>query len=97
MVHSVACRELPRGLKFPDDLASRIWHDPAEGRLCFEGFMSKATYDRLDRLHADLAYREALAELFRISVPDELAHRRAIGSLVAVVGSIFGRGRGGSR
>ena len=66
MDHSVPIDRLPDGLVFPPEMADRIRHDPVERTLTFRGFMSKAEFDRLSRLHDDWSYRRPLEELFRL-------------------------------
>lgn len=66
MDHSVPLASLPDGLKFPPELQDRIRHDAARATLSFRGFMSKAEFDRLSRLHDDWGYRRSLEELFRL-------------------------------
>jgi hypothetical protein len=68
MDHSVRLDRLPDGLAFPPELGDRIRHDSARGTLSFRGFMSKADFDRLSRLHDDWGYRRSLEELFRLCV-----------------------------
>lgn len=66
----------PEPLQFPESLADRIWFDSDRKRLVFQGFMSKATYDRLDALSNDDVYQRALDELFRQSVYEEPVQRQ---------------------
>ncbi|MDA1052414.1 MAG: hypothetical protein O3C40_18300 [Planctomycetota bacterium] len=63
--------KLPDGLTFPAEITDRIWFDADTQRLVFRGFMSKATFDRLDRLHNDHSYQQAIDDLFRISVYED--------------------------
>jgi hypothetical protein len=70
MHHSVPMDRLPEGLTFPPELQGRISHDPSSRTLSFQGFMSKADFDRLGRLHDDWGYRRTLEELFRICTLD---------------------------
>lgn len=70
-VQFVPLPRLPEGLQFPEPLHERIWFDEERKCLAFRGFMSKATYDRLDALANDLAYQRALDELFQHCVDDE--------------------------
>ena len=84
MEHFVMMPTAPAGLQFPADLADRIRHDPAAGRLIFRGFMSKADFDRLCRLSDDWSYRRPLEALFQLCTPDE--PRRP---LLSRLGSIF--------
>jgi hypothetical protein len=64
VTHYVPLRELPEGLKFPRELQDRIHFHRDKQLLQFDGFMSKTDYDRLLRVHNDLAYQRALEELF---------------------------------
>jgi hypothetical protein len=64
--HSVLMASLPDGLSFPPEFDGRIRYDDARRALCFRGFMSKAEFDRLSRLHDSWSYRRSLEELFRI-------------------------------
>ena len=66
MNHSVRLDSLPDGLTFPPEMDGRISYDPAKRTLSFQGFMSKAEFDRLSRLHDDWGYRRTLEELFRL-------------------------------
>ena len=68
--HFVTLSRLPDGLKFPEEFAGRIRHEPESRRLVFRGFMSKADFDRLSRLSDDWAYRRPLEDLFRLCMPD---------------------------
>jgi hypothetical protein len=71
MIRAVPVDRLPEGLSFPGDLQRRIHYDASRHRLAFEGFMSKATFDRLYRLADDREYRRALEELFQICTFDD--------------------------
>ncbi|MBX6314931.1 MAG: hypothetical protein IRY99_18740 [Isosphaeraceae bacterium] len=86
MEHFVTLDKLPQGLEFPASLADRIRYDPATRRLIFQGFMSKAEFDRLCRLSDDWGYRRTLEELFRLCTPEEPSRphglRRWLASLV---------------
>jgi hypothetical protein len=66
MEQFVPLDRLPDGLTFPPEMEGRIRHDPDMRRLSFQGFMCKAEFDRLSRLHDDWGYRRALEELFRL-------------------------------
>ena len=70
MDHSVRMDSLPEGLTFPPEMDGRIRHDASSRTLSFRGFMSKAEFDRLSRLHDDWGYRRSLEELFRICTLD---------------------------
>jgi len=65
MDHSVPMERLPDGLTFPPLFAERLRYDAASRTLSFQGFMSKAEFDQLSRLHDDWGYRRSLEELFR--------------------------------
>ena len=71
MIHCVTLSEPPADFQVPDDLKERFWYDGQRKRLCFDGFMSKCTYDRLLKLSWDVHYRRALEGLFRSSIPEE--------------------------
>ena len=71
MIRAVSVDRLPEGLSFPGDLQRKIHYDPSQRRLAFEGFMSKATFDRLYRLAEDREYRRALEELFQACTFDD--------------------------
>jgi hypothetical protein len=89
MIRAVPVGKLPEGLSFPGDLQRRIHYDASRHRLAFEGFMSKATFDRLYRLADDREYRRALESLFQICTFDdsERADSHRIPSLVwAMIG-----------
>ena len=81
-LHSVQLERLPvainssEPLQFPESLADRIWFDSEHTRLAFQGFMSKATYDRLGTLSNDSVYQRALEELFRQCVYEEPVQRQ---------------------
>ena len=65
MIRSVRLERLPAGLKFPDELTSKISFNSDAQQLQFNGFMSKTDFDKLVRLHNDLAYQRALERLFQ--------------------------------
>jgi hypothetical protein len=71
MIRAVAVEKLPEGLSFPGDLEPKIHYDAGRHQLAFEGFMSKATFDRLYRLADDRDYRRALEELFQVCTFDD--------------------------
>jgi hypothetical protein len=66
MTRSVSLEQLPAGLEFPADILHRIRYDSSRRQLAFDGFMSKADFDRLARLHRDIQYQRALEQRFRI-------------------------------
>jgi hypothetical protein len=86
-VHVAALETLPPGFQFPGDLRDRIWYDRTQQRLLFRGFMSKATFDRLDGLLADRDYHRALEQLFRDSVyeTDSQTDRQSLVLITAAV------------
>lgn len=89
MIRAVSVDRLPEGLSFPGDLQRKIHYDPSQRRLAFEGFMSKATFDRLYRLTDDRDYRRALEELFQACTFDDTddVHHRHVQFLVrAMIG-----------
>lgn len=65
MIRNVRLECLPAELKFPAELTAKISFDPARQQLQFNGFMSKTDFDKLVRLHNDLAYQRALERLFQ--------------------------------
>ena len=66
MIRSVRLERLPAGLKFPEELTNKISFNPDRQQLQFNGFMSKTDFDKLVRLHNDLAYQRALERLFQM-------------------------------
>ena len=66
MIRSVRLERLPNGLRFPDELTSKISFDAGRQELQYDGFMSKTDFDKLVRLHNDLSYQRALERLFQI-------------------------------
>jgi hypothetical protein len=70
MDHSVRVEQLPDGIVFPPEMADRVRYDSSTRTLSFRGFMSKAEFDRLSRLHDDWGYRRSLEELFRLCTLD---------------------------
>jgi hypothetical protein len=89
MIRAVAVDRLPEGLSFPGDLQRRIHYDARQHRLAFEGFMSKATFDRLYRLTDDREYRRALEELFQVCTYDDsesAEHVRMRGLMWGMIG-----------
>ncbi|MDA1051460.1 MAG: hypothetical protein O3C40_13410 [Planctomycetota bacterium] len=97
MLRRVKLERLPDGLAFPETLADRISHDAVSRELRFHGFMSKVDFDKLVRLHNDIAYQRALERLFQIctfeSAPEPAGWRSltmllAAGTAVAIVALI---------
>ena len=92
MIHQVPLNDAPSDLEVPDELKERFWYDAQQKRLCFDGFMSKATFDRLDELSTDGHYQHALNDLFRISIPEQeavgLGKSRAVIIIVTVLGIV---------
>src|SRR4051812_44151827 len=84
MEHSVKVSQLPEKLIFPERLEGRIRYDAAAGRLSFQGFMTKCTYDELSALSDDLEYHRALEQLF-VLTSQEIAPQRARRGLPAAI------------
>ena len=74
MIHTVPLSQLPANFRPPEALRDRFGYESDRQQLCFDGFMSKATYDRLKPLSQDSHYQRALDELFRICVPEDQEH-----------------------
>ncbi len=68
--HAVPLDQVPTGLVVPSELEARFGYDPARRCLWFQGFMSKATFDRLSGLCDDWDFRSALERLFLEAVPE---------------------------
>jgi hypothetical protein len=85
MDHQVPLREIPPELAVPDELKQRFRYDDQRKRLCFDGFMSKAVFDRLEKLDADSDFQHALDELFRISTPEDSGEGRQQTRIVVAV------------
>ena len=77
MEHSVKLATLPEGLKFPERLGDRVRFDAAGGRLSFQGFMTKCTYDELIALSDSIDFHRALEELFVLSSEELSAPRES--------------------
>ncbi len=84
----VTMDQLPEGLQFPPDLAERIHYDPERRRLSFDGFMSKAVFDRLFELSEDWSYRRQLEELFRLCEQEDNPPPKGWRALVALAASV---------
>jgi hypothetical protein len=88
MDHVVKLDQLPQGLEFPPDLKERCFLDATKKQLVFRGFMSSADYGRLFRLHTDVEYHKALAQLFQLSseeqAPQMALLRKGLGFLVVL-------------
>jgi hypothetical protein len=69
--HFVALAEHPPQLRVPPDLAGRFGYDSQRRGLTFQGWMCKATFDRLRALSSDYHYQRALEQLFQIAVPED--------------------------
>jgi hypothetical protein len=87
--HFITMDRLPDGLEFPPALKDRIWFDAAQRRLVFRGFMSKAEFDRLNRLSDDWGYRRPLEDLFRLCTPEEEGHPRGLRRMFASLASLW--------
>jgi len=83
--HFVTIDRIPDGLEFPSDLKDRFRFDAAKRRLVFQGFMSKAEFDRLCRLSDDWSFRRPLEDLFRLCTPEEQTRPRGLRGLVSAV------------
>jgi hypothetical protein len=70
-VQSVPLERLPEGFELPAGLAGKMWFDCGGKVLAYRGFMSKATFDRLELLSDYAGYQRALEDLFRASVYEE--------------------------
>ena len=97
MERSVDLRELPQHFQFPDEFSDRYWFDSTRRCLCFRGFMSKATFDRIIVLSSDRKYQLAVEELFRrcSKVDEPQGQRRSsikIGVLCLVLVLLCGTG-----
>ena len=84
MEHSVKLSMLPEAVAFPERLQGRIRHDPAAGRLSFQGFMTKCTYDELSVLSDDPNYHRALEQLF-VMTSEEVAPPPARSTIPAAI------------
>jgi hypothetical protein len=69
--HTVPIDRVPAGLVVPPDLEGRFGYDSDRNELWHDGFMSKATFDRLGTLCDDWDYRAALERLFNESLPQK--------------------------
>lgn len=67
---------LPDHFPIPADLQTRFGYDSKRQGLTFEGWMCKATYDRLRNISSDYHYQRALERLFQIAIPVEDTPRR---------------------
>lgn len=89
MIRQVHVNDLPERLPIPRDLERKIQYDACRGQLSYDGFMSKATFDRLYRLAEDRNYRRALEELFQLCTfedADSVPSRATTPALCAGVG-----------
>ena len=84
MEHSVQLKRLPEGLQFPERLGQRIRFDAAAGRLSFQGFMTKCSYDELSAISEDGDYHRALEQLF-VLTSEEVVPETARRSVSAAV------------
>ena len=67
----VPLEHLPEHFPIPADLQARFGYDSKRQGLTFEGWMCKATYDRLRDISNDYHYQRALERLFQIAIPVE--------------------------
>jgi hypothetical protein len=91
MEYAVTLARLSEDVAFPERLRERIRFDPVQGRLSFQGFMTKCTYDELSALTDDADYHRALEQLF-VLTSEEVAPRCAkrkvpAAILVAAIGT----------
>ena len=61
----------PDHFPIPADLQARFAYDSQRQGLTYEGWMCKATYDRLRDISNDYHYQRALERLFQIAIPEE--------------------------
>lgn len=81
----VPLEKIPEHFSIPADLQTRFSYDPAHKRLDFQGWMCKATYDRLRNISSDYGYQRALERLFQMAEPEEeTPPRKSYGILVTV-------------
>jgi len=81
----VPLERIPDHFPIPDELQSRFAYDATRKGLTFEGWMCKATYDRLRHVSNEYHYQRALELLFRIAVPTEdTPRRRGFGLVIAL-------------
>lgn len=69
--HWVPLDHVPESFRVPENLEGRFRYDPTDKRLSFDGYMCKATFDRLRMLGNEFDYQRALERLFQLSVPEE--------------------------
>ena len=67
----VPLEHLPDHFPIPADLQARFAYDSQRQGLTYEGWMCKATYDRLRDSSHDYHYQRALERLFQIAIPEE--------------------------
>ena len=67
----VALEHAPDHFPIPADLQAQFRYDTKRQGLTFQGWMSKATYDRLRNISNDYQYQRALERLFQVAVPEE--------------------------
>ncbi len=89
--HTIDLARLPDGLAFPPELGDRIRYDADRHKLSFRGFMCKAEFDRLSRLHDDWGYRRALEDLFRLCTLEPEPGSRPTNRLTAVFARLLAR------
>jgi hypothetical protein len=82
--HFVKLERVPDGLVFPPDLADRIRIDAQAKTLSFNGYMSKADFDRLSQLTRDWSFRRKLEELFQICIDDDRPKPKGIHGLLSI-------------
>jgi hypothetical protein len=70
-LHFVPLEEPPDQFPIPPDLQARFSYDSVRKVLTFQGWMCKATYDRLRNVSQDYHFQRALERLFQVAVPEE--------------------------
>lgn len=76
MDHFVSVDRLPADFSIPDDLGDRLSFDPQARKLHFQGYMSKADFDRLCELTRDWSFKRKLEDLFQVCIDqDETPHK----------------------
>jgi hypothetical protein len=89
MDHFVRLDVLPDGFTIPDQYRDRFRFDADTRRLYFQGFMSKADFDKLYLLSENWSYRRSLEELFRQSTIEPAGQSaRPVSRIKAILSSL---------
>jgi hypothetical protein len=89
MDHFVKLDILPDGFSIPDQYRDRFRFDADTNRLYFQGFMSKADFDKLYLLSESWSYRRSLEELFRQSTMEPVGQPvRPVSRFKAILSSL---------